>query len=185
MSDFLCMYCGLILKNRLEGQMHEDGHRGQIKLNKEKEPVMTDKRISCFNMIKTLVGNKPTVHTCESVIFKTNSNDANCVCTMCFGHPEIHSLVLNVNITISLFHCMHFLSCKSYFFMRRRITFCVDTVGHCLMTTMKDNCTKTNMKKEGQHPIENQYLFTFMVSFTNNKNRQEYFKVNHLLNREH
>ena len=77
MSDFLCMYCGLILKNRLEGQMHEDGHRSQITLNKEKEPVMTDKRISCFNMIKTHVGNKPTVHTCKSVIFKTNSNDAN------------------------------------------------------------------------------------------------------------
>ena len=82
--------------------MHEDGHRGQITLNKEKEPVMTDKRNSCFNMIKTHVGNKPTVHTCESVIFKTNSNDANCVCTMCFGHPDIHSLVLNVNITISV-----------------------------------------------------------------------------------
>ena len=100
MSDFLCMYCGLVFKNRLEGQIHEDGHRGQITPNKEKEPVMTDKRIS--NMIKTHVGNKPTVHTCESVIFKRNSNDANCVCTMYFGHPEIHSLVLNVNITISV-----------------------------------------------------------------------------------
>ena len=36
MSDFLCMYCGLILKNRLEGQMHEDGHRSQIKKKRAK-----------------------------------------------------------------------------------------------------------------------------------------------------
>ena len=59
MSDFLCMYCGLVFKNRLEGQMHEDGHRGQIALNNEKELVMTDKHISCFNMIKKHVGNIP------------------------------------------------------------------------------------------------------------------------------
>lgn len=41
MSDFLCKYCGLIFKNHLEGQMHEDGHnRPMLSNNDDDDPVM-------------------------------------------------------------------------------------------------------------------------------------------------